>query len=429
MFNGVNVPVADQLKDFYDIWGSEYTYNHMAVGWTWAFDTPFKWTKQIAGYFGGTRQGMAIAWPKVITDKGGIRNQFGHVIDIAPTILEAANIREPSVVDGIAQSPMEGTSLVYTFDKDNADESSHHRTQYFEMMGEFALYHEGWMATTKVTRPSWVTGGATNPDPAGTSEWELYDVNTDWTQNNDVAAKNPEKLKELQDMFWAEAEKYNVLPLDTSVATRLAAPRPSVTAGRTEFSFPPKMTGISNGVAPSILNASYTFTADVTVPDGGGEGVIITQGGRFAGYGFYIEKGKPTFDWNMVGLKHVIWQAPDALAAGKHTLVFDFKYDGLGAGTLAFNDISGIGQSGTGTLSVDGKVVATEKMEHVIPLILAWDENMDIGSDTGSPVNDKAYQVPFAFTGTIDSLKLKIDRPVLSDADKAKLEEAMKKKD
>ena len=249
----------------------------------------------------------------------------------------------------------------------------------------------------------------------------------DWTQNKDLAKEQPEKLKELQDMFWKQAELYNVLPLDTSVATRLVAPRPSVTAGRTEFTFPSAMTGISNGVAPSILNASYTFTAEVTVPEKGGEGVIITQGGRFAGYGFYIEKGKPTFDWNLVGLKHVIWQATDALAAGKHTLVFDFKYDGMGAGTLAFNDMSGIGQSGTGTLSVDGKVVATEKMEHVIPLILAWDENMDIGSDTGTPVNDKAYQVPFAFTGTIDSLKLKIDRPVLSDADKKKLEEAMKK--
>lgn len=236
----------------------------------------------------------------------------------------------------------------------------------------------------------------------------------------------PEKVKELETIWWREARKYGVLPLDASVATRLVAPRPSVTAGRTEFSFPPAMTGISNGVAPSILNASYTFTAEVTVPDGGGDGVIITQGGRFAGYGFYINKGKPTFDWNLVGLKHVIWEAPEGLTAGKHTLTFDFKYDGLGIGTLAFNSMAGIGQSGTGTLSVDGQVVATETMPHVIPLILAWDENMDIGSDTGTPVNDKVYKVPFAFTGSIDSLKLVIDRPVLSDADKAKLGAALK---
>jgi arylsulfatase len=426
MFNGVNVPVADQLKYFYDLWGSEYTYNHMAVGWTWAFDTPFKWTKQISSHFGGTRQGMAIAWPKVITDKGGIRNQFHHVIDIVPTVLEASNIRQPSVVDGIAQSPIEGVSLAYTFDAANKDEPSHRRTQYFEMFGNYALYHEGWSLVDKVTRPSWVNFGPANPTPA-TPEWELYDLTKDWTQNTDLAAQMPEKVKELEAIWWEEAEKYQVLPIDASIVTRIVTPRPSVTAGRTEFSFPPKMTGISNGVAPTILSSSYTFTAEVTVPEQGGEGVIITQGGRFAGYGLYLEKGKPTFDWNLVGLKNQVWQAKDPLPAGKHTIVFDFKYEGLGIGTLAFNDMSGLGKPGTGTLSVNGTVVDTQKMEQTIPIILAWDENMDIGSDTGSPVNDKVYQVPFAFTGTIDSLKLVIDRPVLSDADKAKLEAAMKK--
>ena len=426
MFNGVEVPVEAQLKDFYDLWGSEFTYNHMAVPWSWAFDTPFKWTKQISSYFGGTRQGMAIAWPKVITDKGGIRNQFAHVIDIAPTIIEVSGLREPSVVDGIPQSPMEGTSLAYTFDAANTDEPSHHRTQYFEMFGNYALYHEGWSLVDKVKRPSWVTFGPAITDPA-TPDWELYDLSKDWTQNTDLAAANPEKVKELEAIWWREAEKYQVLPLDASVTSRIVTPRPSVTAGRTEFSFPPKMTGISNGVAPTILSSSYTFTAEVTVPEDGGTGMIITQGGRFAGYGLYIDKGKPTFDWNLFGLKNQTWQAKDALTPGKHTIVFDFKYDGLGIATLAFNDLSGIGRPGTGTLSVDGKVVDTQQMERTIPIILAWDENMDIGSDTGTPVNDKVYQVPFAFTGTIDSLKLVIDRPVLSDADKAKLEAAMKK--
>jgi arylsulfatase A-like enzyme len=427
MFNGVNVPVADQLKDFYDIWGSEYTYNHMAVGWTWAFDTPFKWTKQISSHFGGTRQGMAIAWPKVITDKGGIRTQFHHVIDILPTVLEASNIRQPSVVDGIAQSPIEGVSLAYTFDATNKDEPSHRRTQYFEMFGNYALYHEGWSLVDKVTRPSWVSFGPANPTPA-TPEWELYDLTKDWTQNTDLAAQMPEKVKELEAIWWQQADKYQVLPIDASIVTRIVTPRPSVTAGRTEFSFPPEMTGISNGVAPTILSSSYTFTAEVTVPEGGGEGVIITQGGRFAGYGLYLDKGKPTFDWNLVGLKNQVWQAKDALPAGKHTIVFDFKYEGLGIGTLAFNNMSGLGKPGTGTLSVNGTVVDTQKMEQTIPIILAWDENMDIGSDTGSPVNDKVYQVPFAFTGSIDSLKLVIDRPQLSDADKQKLEAAMKTK-
>lgn len=426
MFNGVEVPVEVQLKDFYDLWGSEYTYNHMAVPWSWAFDTPFKWTKQISSHFGGTRQGMAIAWPKVITDKGGIRNQFAHVIDIVPTVLEVSGLRAPSVVDGIPQSPIEGTSLAYTFDKANADEPSHHRTQYFEMFGNYALYHEGWSLVDKVKRPSWVTFGPAITDPA-TPDWELYDLTKDWTQNTDVAAANPEKVKELEAIWWREAEKYQVLPLDASVSARIVTPRPSVTAGRTEFSFPPKMTGISNGVAPTILSSSYTFTAEVTVPEGGGDGMIITQGGRFAGYGLYLDKGKPTFDWNLLGLKNQTWQAKEPLTPGKHSIVFDFKYEGLGIGTLAFNSLTGLGKPGTGTLSVDGQVVDSQKMEQTIPIILAWDENMDIGSDTGTPVNDKVYQVPFAFTGTIDSLKLVIDRPQLTDADKAQLEAAMKK--
>lgn len=281
------------------------------------------------------------------------------------------------------------------------------------------------MATTKVERPSWVTSGVTNPDPAGSAKWELYDLANDWTQNTDVAAGNPEKLKELEAMFWQQAEKYQVLPLDSSVATRLVVPRPSIMAGRTTFDLP-RMTGISNGVAPSLLNSSYTFTADVTVPDGGGDGMIITQGGRFGGYGLFINKGKPTFTWNLVGLKHINWVGPQALGAGKHTIEFDFKYDGLGGETLAFNSVSGIGQGGTGTLKIDGTVVATEKMDHTIPLILAWDENMDIGSDTSTPVDDSAYQVPFTFNGTIDKLTLAVDRPQLSEADKAKLEAAMK---
>jgi arylsulfatase A-like enzyme len=426
MFNGVDVPVDVQLKDYYDIWGSEFTYNHMAVPWTWAFDTPFKWTKQIATYFGGTRQGMAISWPKVIADRGGVRNQFAHVIDVAPTILEAAGIREPSVVDGIAQSPMEGTSLAYTFSAANADEPSHHRTQYFEMMGNYAIYHEGWMLVDKVSRPSWVTAGPQNTNPAK-ADWELYDINTDWTQNRDLAAQNPDKVKELEAVWWQEARKYNVMPLDASVVSRLVTPRPSITAGRTEFAFPGRMTGISNGVAPSILNASYTFTAEVTVPEDGGDGMLITQGGRFTGYGLFVNKGKPTFVWNLLGLQKMAWEAPDALTPGKHTLEFDFKYEGLGAATLAFNDFSGIGKGGTGELKVDGNIVATQKMPATVPLILAWDENMDIGSDTGTPVDDASYAVPFAFTGMIDSLKLVVDRPQLSDADKARLEQAMKK--
>ncbi|MFI5000579.1 MAG: arylsulfatase [Reyranellales bacterium] len=425
MFNGVEVPVEDQLKYFYDVWGSDKTYNHMAVPWSWAFDTPFSWTKQIASHFGGVRQGTAMSWPAVIKDKGGIRTQFHHIIDIAPTILEATKIKEPKVVDGIPQSPMEGVSMAYTWDKANATAPSRHKTQYFEMMGDHAIYHDGWIASTKVIRPPWDTLSPVKQDPA-TFPYELYDLSKDWTQSENVAAKYPAKLKELQELFWKEAAKYQVLPLDATVATRLVTPRPSITAGRNVFTYSGELTGTPNGDAPNLLDASYNFKAEIEIPEGGAEGMIVTQGGRFAGYGFYLLKGKPVFLWNLVDIKRVRWEGPDALTPGKHTLEFDFKYDGLGIATLAFNNLSGIGRSGTGVLKVDDKVVASQKMERTIPLILAWDENFDVGADTGTPVNDADYQVPFRFTGKLNKLTLTIDRPTLSAADIKRLEEAQR---
>jgi len=425
MLNGVIVPVEDQLKDFYDVWGSDKTYNHMAVPWTWAFDTPFSWTKQVASHFGGTKQGMAISWPKVVKDKGGMRWQFHHVIDIVPTILEATRIKQPTVVDGIKQSPIEGVSMVYTFDKANANAPSRHKTQYFEMMGDHAIYHDGWIASTKVMRPPWEIMGGLGDKPSD-YPWELYDLRKDWTQSEDVAAKYPAKLKEMQTLFWAEAKKYQVLPLDATRATRLITPRPSITAGRTVFTWTAPITGTPYGDAPSVLNASYTFKAEIDIPQGGAEGMLITTGGRFGGYGFYLLKGKPVFTWNLVGLKRIKWQAPEALAPGTHTLEFDFKYDGLGMGTLTFNSLSGLGRSGTGVLKVDGNEVASQKMEQTIPLVLAWDENLDVGSDTGTPVDDADYQVPFAFTGKINKITLTIDRPQLSPEDIKKLQTAQR---
>jgi arylsulfatase A-like enzyme len=419
--NGVELPIDVQMK-FYDVWGSDQTYAHMAVPWTWAFDTPFSWTKQIASHFGGTRQGMAISWPAVIKDKGGIRNQFTHLIDIAPTILEATKIKTPDAVDGIAQKPIEGTSFVYTFDKANADTPSRHSTQYFEMMGDHALYHDGWIASTKVMRPPWDLASAVSQDPAN-FPYELYDLSKDWTQDDNVAAKYPDKVKELDTLFWAEAAKYQVLPLDATVATRIVAPRPNLAAGKTEFHWSGEITGTPNGDAPSIVDASFNFKADVDIPQGGAEGMIVTQGGRFGGYGFYVLKSKPVFLYNFFDVQRTRWEGPDALSPGKHTVEFDFKYDGLGLGTLAFNNVSGIGRGGTGVLKVDGKEVARQNMEHTIPLIMQWDENFDIGADTGTPVSDD-YQVPFKFTGTLDKLTLKIDRPKLTPADIQKLKEA-----
>jgi arylsulfatase A-like enzyme len=423
MFNGVQVPVEDQLKYFYNVWGSDQTYNHMAVGWTWAFDTPFSWTKQIASHFGGIRQGMAISWPGHIKDAGGLRNQFHHVIDIVPTILEVTGIPAPEMVNGIRQKPIEGVSLAYTFDKANANRPSPHHTQYFEMMGDHALYHDGWILSTKVIRPPWEVIGPVNQDPANNVTWELYDLSKDWSQSDDVAATNPAKVKELQAMFLQEARKYEVLPMDASVATRLVAPRPNITAGRSEFVYNRPLTGIPQGDSPLLLNTSYTITADIEVPEGGAEGILLTSGGRFGGYAFYLLKSKPVFLWNLVDLKRIRWEGPNALAAGKHTLEFDFKYDGMGGGTLAFNSMSGIGQSGTGVLKVDGTTVATQKMDHTLPLIMQWDETFDIGSDTGTPVNDKDYQVPFKFTGKLSKLTLKLDRPQLTPADIKLLEQ------
>ena len=419
---GVDIPIDVQLK-YYDAWGSDRTYPHMAVAWTWAFDTPFSWTKQIASHFGGVRQGTAISWPKVIKDKGGIRNQFHHMIDIVPTILEATGVRAPKMVDGIKQSPIEGVSMMYTFDRKNANAPSTHRTQYFEMMGDHAIYHDGWIASTKVMRPPWEISGGLGSDPAK-YPWELYDIRNDWTQSDDVAAKHPKKVKELEKIFWQEAKKYQVLPLDATVATRLVIPRPSITAGRNVFTWTAPLTGTPYGDAPSILNASYSYKAEVEIPQDGAEGMLVTAGGRFGGYGFYVLKGKPVFTWNLVDLKRVKWEGPDVLAPGKHTLEFDFKYDGLGMGTLAFNSMSGIGRGGTGVLKVDGKEVARQKMEHTIPLILQWDENLDVGSDTGTPVDDGDYQVPFAFTGKIDKITLTIDRPKLTPEDEKKLMQA-----
>jgi arylsulfatase A-like enzyme len=423
-FNGVNVPVDVQLRDFYDIWGSDKTYPHMSVAWSWAFDTPFKWTKQIASHFGGTRQGMAMSWPARIKDTGGIRNQFHHVIDIVPTLLEATRIPAPVAVNAIGQKPIEGVSMAYTFDKANANAPSKRVTQYFEMMGVRAIYRDGWIASTTPIRPPWVITGAVIPNPANAYNWELYDLTKDWTQDNDLAQSNPDKLRQMQELLWVELAKYQALPLDASVATRLVAPRPNLTAGRTEFTYSGELTGIPHGDAPSILNTSYTIAADVEIPQSGAEGVLATEGGRFGGWGLYLLKSKPVFTWNLLDLKRVRWESGDALTPGKHTIEFDFKYDGLGLATLAFNNMSGIGRGGSGVLKVDGKVMATQTMERTVPLILQWDETFDVGADTGTPVDDKDYQVPFKFTGTLNKLTLKIDPPKLTAADERRLIEA-----
>jgi len=291
-------------------------------------------------------------------------------------------------------------------------------------MGQWALYKDGWLLSTKVNRAPWEAFGPANTDPLNNQVLELYDLNTDFSQSKNIAEQNPEKVKEMKKLFVEEANKFQVFPLDASVGARLVAPRPNITAGRTEFVYTHPMVGLPQGDSPAILNASYTFTADITVPEGGAEGIIVTSGGRFTGYGFYLLDSKPVFLWNLLDLERLKWEGTEALAPGRHTIEFDFKYEGLGAGTLAFNSMSGLARPGTGTLSVDGKVVATRRMEKTIPMILQWDESFDIGSDTLTGVNDADYKPPFALTAQLNKLTLKVDRPQLSAADIKKLQAA-----
>jgi arylsulfatase len=393
VFNGVELPVKEQMK-FYDLWGSDQTYPHMAVGWTWAFDTPFQWTKQVASHFGGTRQGMTIAWPKRIKDAGGIRTQFHHVIDIVPTILEAMGIPEPVMVNGVPQKPIQGISMVYSWDKDKANAPSRRKTQYFEMFGNRAIYHDGWIASTTPIAPPWKMGLGKLPDDVMNSySWELYNLKDDPTQFNNLASKMPEKLNEMKQIFIKEATKYNVFPLDNSILKRLLTPRPGIDPQRKVFTYAGELSQVPHGGAPSLLNRSYTITAEVEIPKEGAEGVLVTQGGRFGGYAFYLLKSKPVFVWNLVDYKRIRWEGQEALKPGKHTVVFDFQYEG-----------TGFGKGGTGVITVDGREVAKQKMARTLPFILQWDEAFNVGVDTGTSVEDKDYQVPFRFTGKIIKL-------------------------
>ena len=423
-YNGVlTLPEAVQMLHYAE-WGSDKTYPHMAVQWSWAFDTPFKWTKQVASHFGGTRQGLAISWPGHITDAGGIRTQFHHVVDIVPTILEATGIKAPEEVNGIKQKPIEGVSMAYTFAKANADAPSKHDTQYFEMFANRAIYHDGWVAATTPPAAPWILGTAKLPD-INDYKWELYNIAEDYSEFNDLAAKQPDKLKEMQALFLTEARKYQVLPIDNSILSRLVTPRPSAVAGKTVFTYKGENAGIPIGNAPSILDKDYTITAEVTLPSGKAEGMIVTLGGRFGGYGLYLLRGKPVFDYNLLDLRHYRWEGGvggedwlgDGLQPGKHTIVFDFKYDGPGAG-----------KGGTGVLTVDGKELARKTIPHTIPFLMAIDESFDIGSDTRTAVNDD-YELPFHFTGAINKLTFKLGPSQLLPTDQKAAEDAAKSAD
>jgi len=407
----VDIPVEDQLK-FYDVWGSAQTTPHMSVAWSWAFDTPFKWTKQVASFFGGTRQGMVMSWPGHITDVGGIRSQFHHIIDIVPTVLDATGIQAPVMVNGIGQKPIEGISMKYTWDKANANAPSTRTTQYFEMFGNRAIYHDGWVAATPPPQPPWLMGTGKMPEVLNGYRWELYNIANDYSENNDLAAKYPDKLKELQELFLVEAQKYQVFPLDNSILARILAPRPSAVVGRTEFSYAGEISGVPEGNAPNIIGKSFSITAEVEIPQGGAEGMLNTLGGRFGGYGLYMVKGKPVFTYNLLAVERFRWEGQEAVTPGKHTIVFDFKYDG-----------PGMAKGGTGVLSMDGKEIARKAIPHTIPALMTIDESFDVGVDTRTGVDDNDYQPPFRFTGKLAKLTINLKPEPMSADDQRRWNE------
>jgi arylsulfatase len=371
-FNGVPETVDEMLKH-YDEWGGPSTYPHMSAGWAVAFDAPFSYTKQVASDFGGTRNGMVVHWPKRMKAKGEIRPQFAHVIDVAPTVYEAAGIPAPRMVNGIEQDPIEGTSFLYALNDGAAAEQ--HTTQYFEMFGNRAIYHDGWMART-IHRAAW------RPKPDSTLQndvWDLYNVNEDFSLANDLAAEQPERLKELQALFMKEAEKYHVLPLDDRLLERTNAKlmgRPTVMEGRNTMVLHEGMTGMGTDIFIDLRNTAYSITAEVEV-GANGQGTIICQGGRFGGLSMYMKAGKPAFTYNYLGLVSTTIMAPKALAPGKYTLVYDFAYAG-----------DGMGKGGVGTISVNGEKVAEGTLEKTQPAIFSVDDLADVGVDLGTFVAD-----------------------------------------
>jgi arylsulfatase len=394
-FNGVPEKVEDMLK-LLDQWGGPETYPHMAAGWAVAFNAPFGWMKQVPSDFGGTRNGMTVTWPKGIKAKNELRTQFGHVIDIAPTVLQAAGLPQPKMVNGVAQIPMAGTSIAYTFD--DAKAKDRHTTQYFEIAGNRAIYHDGWLARTIHKAPWEAKPRRTLQDNSG---WELYDVRADFSLANDLAAKNPKKLAEMQALFLKEAGKYGVLPMDDRVFERLdpaAVGRPDLMGGRNSLTLAEGMTGLMEGVFINVKNRSKTITAEIEVPEGAANGTLIAQGGRFGGWSLYVKDGVPAYDYNFLGLQRSSIAGTAKLPPGKATLQFVFDYDG-----------GGPGKGGKGTLLVNGQKVAEGRIEHTQAGIFSADETADIGIDLGTPVVEAiGAEAKSRFTGRIPKLTVQV---------------------
>jgi arylsulfatase len=404
--NGQKEDVSYIIQHLDEIGGPQ-AYNHFPVGWAWAMNTPFQWGKQVASHFGGTRNPIVISWPNRIKDAGGVRAQFHHVIDVAPTILEAAGIPEPVEVNGVWQKPIEGVSMMYSFDDPKSKGTR--GTQYFEMFGNRALYHDGWIAACRHGRLPWVTSGSYD---FADDVWELYNLEDDFSEANDLSAKYPEKLRELQDLFWAEAAKYNVLPLDDRFVER-ADPslRPSLIAGRTHFTYFRGADRIPESSAANIKNKSHVITASLDQP---GEGVLVAAGGVVGGYSLFVKDGKPTYEYNWFGQARYRVTSSENLPPGKSVVRVEFAYDG-----------GGLAKGGAVTMFINDKKVGEGRVDKTIYARFSADETFDTGLDTGSPVSS-LYQSPFKFTGTLKKIEIELAPANLSAEELKQIDKAHK---
>jgi arylsulfatase A-like enzyme len=392
-FNGIVETWEDNLKAMDELGGPRH-FNHFPSAWAHAMNTPFQWTKQVASHFGGTRNPLIVSWPARIRDAGGVRSQFIHTIDVVPTLYELCGVTPPAELNGVRQKPIEGISFAFTFDAPAA--ASRRRTQYFELGANRGLYHDGWMASSPSFVPWEPNRGEWDPD---TAPWELYHVDEDFSQAHDLAAEHPEKLRELQDLWWVEAAKHSVLPLDWRAGIRMNAElmgRPSLVRGRNRLVYYEGMTGLPDAAAPPMLNKSWTITAEIELDGGTAEGMIVTHGGLEGGYGLYLRDGRPTFVYNYLSVERPTFAARDPLPEGKTTLVVDFAYDG-----------GGMGKGGTVTLTANGETVAEGRLERTVPIQFSIGEGLDVGMDGGSPV-DFTYDLPFAFTGRIEKVTIEL---------------------
>ncbi|BFU96516.1 MAG: Sulfatase [Nitrospira sp.] len=412
-FNAVQEQVADMLKHL-DQWGGPHTYPHMAAGWAVAMDTPYQWTKQMGSDFGGTKVGMAVRWPKGITSKGELRTQFSHVIDVAPTILQAAGLPEPKVVNGTPQRPMDGVSMLYSFDRPQAKDR--HTTQYFEMFGNRAMYQDGWLART-IHRAPWERQPRR---PLAEDIWELYDTNRDFSLVHDLSAKHPKKLADLKALFMREAEKNHVLPIDDRVFERIIPAmvnRPDLMAGRISLTLADGMTGMTENTFLNIKNKSKTITAEVDMPEGAkAHGIVIAQGGRFGGWALYVKDGAPAYDYNFLGMERFTIASGETLKPGKSTIRFEFAYDG-----------GGLGKGGTGTLYLNDRKVGEGRIGRTQPTIFSADETADVGVDLSTPVVEAVgSEAVSRFTGKIHRVTVELPEQKLAatDAERSALREA-----